>query len=56
MLFTVRNSKILANFNVMGQMAFNCFYKANSKANILHFIEEIVISGKDPMHIEGTRF
>jgi UDP-N-acetylglucosamine 2-epimerase len=48
-LYTLHDSNVNERLNDFGKMALNHHYTAKNEEEIIHFIEDVVISGKDTM-------
>lgn len=55
-LFTFVNNYVYNRFNKIGKDMLNNHYKAYTKEDIIHFIEEIVINGNDDMKINRDNY
>lgn len=48
-LFMIRNQDVMKGWNEFGDMALNVLYQSKNKAEIIEFIENVVLEGKDTM-------
>lgn len=46
----------ISTLNELGLQAFNAHYKGHDRAEVLHFIEQVVLAGKDPMRPQRVAF
>lgn len=55
-LYQLRQSSLLDGFSELGKKAINCHYKAYNQDELIHFIEDVVISGNDTLKAEREFF
>lgn len=55
-LFMVRDDDLINRFNEFGKLSFEMHYHAKTECEIINFIDNVVINGKDEMLVDRTRF